>query len=463
MIGLAAMALAAVLGAATIWRYAGLRVLRPRWAAWLLAFGAGTAFGLGATSILWLLAASAAPSARLGVLAIEIGALGWMGFAIRREGAATDATTASAPRAPGVAVAAALLAVAVAAVVAQQAPGWQANPQGGWDAWSIWNLRAKFLAAPDGLAARAWSPLLSATHPEYPLLTAGAIGRAWGLGGGATPDAPIALSLLFFLSLLASTTGAIAAWRGPASGLLAGLALAGTPALSMQAVSQYADVPLAAYFAAAIGFAMLDRPLWAGVFAGMAAWTKDEGALFCAVLVAAFALLRRGGLARLAVGLAPAAAVYTAFKLLLAPHLSTHTGSGALARLFDVQRYSAVAAGAARDFWGLGLGWYHPILPLAVFAAALGLRKEAREQAWLCTAAAGLTLAGYLAFVTATPDNLQWQIDTALGRLFVQWWPLAVFAVMAWTRSPEETVVTAAPPEPAPASRKSARGKRAKP
>ena len=54
---------------------------------------------------------------------------------------------------------------------------WENNPQGNWDAWSIWNLRARFLAAGGIVAHRAWSPLLSSTHPEYPLLTSAFVAR----------------------------------------------------------------------------------------------------------------------------------------------------------------------------------------------------------------------------------------------------------------------------------------------
>src|SRR5437899_5932982 len=97
------------------------------------------------------------------------------------------------------------------------------------------------------------------------------------------PEAPIAASYLFFLALLALLTGGLAAYRGPSTGLLAGLALLGAPAVLREAASQYADVPMACYMAAAMTLALLDRPLLAGLFAGLGAWTKDEGVLFLGV------------------------------------------------------------------------------------------------------------------------------------------------------------------------------------
>ena len=61
--------------------------------------------------------------------------------------------------------------------------------------------------------------------------------------------------------------------------------LASTGAMVHEVASQYADVPLAAYLSGAVVFLLVDRPLWAGVLAGLAAWTKDEGAMFCALLL----------------------------------------------------------------------------------------------------------------------------------------------------------------------------------
>src|SRR4051812_12764848 len=44
-----------------------------------------------------------------------------------------------------------------------------ALPNGNWDAWSMWNTRAKFLASPTGWR-KAVSPALETIHPDYPLM-----------------------------------------------------------------------------------------------------------------------------------------------------------------------------------------------------------------------------------------------------------------------------------------------------
>ena len=59
-------------------------------------------------------------------------------------------------------------------------------PEGGWDAWMIWDLRARFLVrAPD--FRDAFSPqMLPWAHQDYPWLLPGAVTQLWrATGGGA--------------------------------------------------------------------------------------------------------------------------------------------------------------------------------------------------------------------------------------------------------------------------------------
>jgi hypothetical protein len=197
----------------------------------------------------------------------------------------------------------------------------------------------------------------------------------------------------------------------------------------------------------------VDKPLWAGLFAGMAAWTKDEGLLFCVVLLTLLAVFRRRDLPRALLGAVPGALVVAVFKLLLSPQVSALGSSGTFGRLVDAQRYLPVLEGLVSSFWNLGVGWFHPVLPLLVYAFAVGLRKDDRSQQWLWTALAAAVLAGYTFVMLTTPQDLAWQIGTALDRLLAQWWPLAVIAVMTWLRSAEEAMPAVAVPAAAPRTR----------
>jgi hypothetical protein len=159
----------------------------------------------------------------------------------------------------------------------------------------------------------------------------------------------------------------MAAWRSGPLGLLLGFSLVATPTLVHVVPDQYADIPLACYFTGALILAFLERPALAGLLAGLAAWTKDEGVLFVAVFLAAAAIFRRQQLLRMLAGAALGGAVAVFFKTVLArgdasllsaslPLLGQH--------LSDPGRYRQVIVAMGAEFKNMASGWYHPILPV---------------------------------------------------------------------------------------------------
>jgi hypothetical protein len=442
--GLVWVAEAILLGCLLINRFVGLSAVRPAWARWLLIFGAGAALGIGLTSVLFFLF-----STLLGMwaaaLGLEVAALAWAGYEPfrRRAPAPQPANEKRAPLLASIAAIGLLLALAMA--TGAIAMSWDANPQGDWDAWAIWNLRARFLVSGGALAQRAWSPILGAsTHAEYPLLLSSFVARCWAFSHSFSTVVPAATSYVFFLALIALVAGGMAALRGPALGLLAALVLASTPALLHQVPNQYADVPLACYFAGAIVFALLDRPILAGVLAGCAAWTKDEGVLFLfAFLAVTAAWKRRTALATLA-GAAPAGALVIIFKTWLArgnAGLLSTSLPGAGKRLADAGRYGATMAAFGREFAHMGVGWYHPILPVIALAMVLRFDRERRRDAAYCGALVGFLLIGNFGVYIVTNNDLAWQLQTSLNRVLLQIWPALVVAAFVGLREPKAAVV----------------------
>ena len=90
----------------------------------------------------------------------------------------------------------ALLALAVASSWL----GWARFPHGQWDAWSIWNLRARsiFRGAPDWPAL--FSPAIAWSNPDYPLLLPLTVARLWAYEGREGTAIPAMVAMLFFLS-----------------------------------------------------------------------------------------------------------------------------------------------------------------------------------------------------------------------------------------------------------------------
>ncbi len=389
MIGLIWVLEAILLGCLLVYRWTDLHSLRPAWAAWLLIFGAGAAGGIGVTSCLFFICGVLLGSP-LAALVLELSAVAWLAYEAFRRPLPSGQTSAGTQPPVALPWIAGGLLLAMGIATAAMAIAWDLNPHGNWDAWAIWNLRAKFLASPGGLAARAWSPVLAATsHPAYPLLVSSFVSRCWAFSHSLSQAVPVATSYGFFLALIALAAGGLTVLRGPTLGLLGALVLAATPSLLHEVPTQYADVPLACYFAAAMVFALLDRPVLTGIFAGLAAWTKDEGLLILIVVLVAIAVFRRRALLPALAGALPVAAMVAAFKLLLstggAPQLSTNPAAAGH-QLADVARLGTVATAFAREFVAIGAGWYHPVLPFIIIAVVLGFARERRRDLAFCGA-----------------------------------------------------------------------------
>jgi hypothetical protein len=476
--------------------------VQPRWAAILFHAALGTGVGMALTSVVFLLldvSEAATPAAIFGIDAAVIAVLSWQRFLWWRRFQSREKFQSSGTNRVSAGVGSAqddqtpsrfrwtwLLAVSFAASLliswirlVQMAA---ALPVGEWDAWALWNLRAKFLAGPGGAWRYAVSPLINNTHPDYPLLLSAFIARAWKAGGTVDTFAPMVTSLLFFAALIALLVSAVALLRGAASALLAGLVLLSATSLLDWAPAQYADIPLAFYFLAAIALIFLEASpaatsrwasrwtlLWAGLCAGFAAWTKNEGIaiLACSLIVfSAFTLWRsrtRADLIRsgwMLAGAAPGLFLTLWLKFSLAPAvdpLVTQGASSGLARLSDFSRYAQVAGEFFKDLLNLGSGVSHPLILLAILAVLLRWHSEERYR--LPSRIAGTVLAlvflSYCAVFLVTPYVLGWQLQSSFDRLILQIWPSALLVFFVQLRSVADTAPLAAPAKSA-ATRKAA-------
>ncbi len=253
----------------------------------ILLFSLGIGAGAGVASCLYFLTLlTAGPSftalsAAIGTaLAIALA----LGFFARRKGISLQ--WAEGPAVPWYLNTVFVLACLLAVIMFLGAVGF--NPHGEEGAWSIWNLRARFLFRAGAFWRDAFSSDLNWTHPDYPLLLPGLVALCWKLARQESTDAPIAIAFLFTLGtagVLATTLGAL---RGKAYALLAGTLLLGTASFVALSAALYGDVPLSFYILAALALLCLqDRyPVdWrfsalAGLMAGFAAWTRNEGIFF---------------------------------------------------------------------------------------------------------------------------------------------------------------------------------------
>ncbi len=319
------------------------------------------------------------------------------------------------------------------------------HPFGQWDAWAIWNQRARFLLVPGAAWRSAFSPELSWSHPEYPLLLPSSVARLWSWEGSETQLIPALISLVMMLC----GAGIVAFGAAMLSGLwpaaIAVVLLAATPEWAKMGASQYADVPLACYVVAALVLLRLSRSsgasrlaILAGLIAGFAAWTKSEGQLALLVIVASeiVGLMVSSGrrvaaasAARMLLGAALPFVALAIFRLAISPPIEilSSRGSDLVSRFSSIERFEAIG----KSFWVNRPGADFNLL-LVMTASAVLLSIGARELlASTALRTVVLLLAGYFVVLVITPYNLDQQLATATDRLLIQVWPSLLFAIFS--------------------------------
>ena len=333
-------------------------------------------------------------------------------------------------------------AAVIAMVVAWRA--YLAEPLGGWDAWTIWNLHARIMFR----AGTSWPELLNAsqlswTHPDYPRLLSASVARGWAWGGREPASVAALVSVGFAAATIGLLVGAVAKVRGRIAALGGGLVLLATPFFVTFAPNQHADIPLGSFMLGAVVLGILAhgmpraRGWWAlaGACAGFAAWTKNEGLLFAMVFAAIAGMqswrarswaIGASVLGGLAIALLPV--IY--FKLQLAPTNDLVSGplGPRLTQLFDPARHATILSSLWRDLRGFGEWRIGPWVALAWPFALWRWRPRPGGSVGMVLAVAGLMLAGYYGVYLLTPHTLAWHLDTSLVRLLLQLWPLAIFA-----------------------------------
>lgn len=348
------------------------------------------------------------------------------------------------------------------------------HPYGsGWDSFAIWNLHARFLYRGGIYWRDGFSPLIPWSHPDYPLLLPAAIAHFWTVMGSESPAVPAVIGLVFTFSTVGLLFSGLDILLSRTSALLGAMCLLSTPFFIDLGTWQYADVPLSFFMLATFvllhlhdasaeqGVESRSSLALAGLAAGFAAWTKNEGVLFLvAVLLTRMWLTSRRSspgrspisqIAPMLLAVAPLFALIAFFKRAIAPPGDLFSDPATmLHKLRDASRYWAVLKWYGREFLRFGEWWLVP-LPIVLLVLYFLMRRnlETREKETVRASALALilTLVGYFLIYLITPRDIYWHLRFSLNRLFLQLWPSAIFLFFVALRSKPLTI-QAGDPEP---------------
>jgi hypothetical protein len=336
-----------------------------------------------------------------------------------------------------------------------------AMPHGQWDAWAIWNLRARALLARPTDWATILSPEIGWSNPDYPLLVPLSVARLWAWSGGADTIVPGIVAMTFVASTVAGVITMVGSTRGWTAGLLSGAVLLVPQTYVYQGSCQCADVPLAFYMWLAVACVVVNHQLretdgWilvaiAGAAAGLAAWTKNEGAVLLVAIAVFLCTWHKESRLRAWLSFAGGAAVplvaWLWFKLFLSPpndQLTPGALAGVTGRLMDSSRWSIIVDRLTTMIpdWGGVTGGGLLMLGIVVVLTYGADRRSIVRSAYALTIVAGM-MAGYILAYAITWKPLTWHIDTSFHRLMTQVWPTLVWA--AFQLSGRETVTYSVP------------------
>jgi hypothetical protein len=345
--------------------------------------------------------------------------------------------------------------------------------EGDWDAWMIYNRTARFIYRGGKLWQDAFSSKIDPIfHADYPPLLALNIASIWDAVNKENRYVPLIQGPLFSIACVFTLTSVLASLKSYAQASLGLIFLWGTGYFVYEGGRQTADIPLAFFILVSIMFfyfyieeKKIVLLVLAGISAGLASWTKNEGILF--VFVSLFFLLIIAIRERSSIitsgyllGLALPLGAVTYFKLLVSPagksagqnifsllfnsllvsSPSGFTSQNTFSLLFDSTRHYTILDSFQNIFLHYGpqkISFFLPLLIIYVITVFSNEKPRMRYYGYSLGIIA-TQIVGYYFIYLITPNDLNWQIKFSLTRLLAQLYPSIIFTALYISRTPED-------------------------
>ncbi|MDP8212457.1 MAG: hypothetical protein P9X22_04080 [Candidatus Zapsychrus exili] len=168
-------------------------------------------------------------------------------------------------------------------------------PEGGWDAWTVWNFKSKTLLLGSENWQNIFDPVLWRTSPHYPLFLPFINVWGWSFTKNAPQITPILTSIIFSIMLIGLLFSTIKELVRTDSYLIPVISVLSLPVFIKLSTSQYSDL-LVGFYLLAIFYCLIivklknckNIALLAGIFIGFLSFTKSEGFVTSAIILLLF-------------------------------------------------------------------------------------------------------------------------------------------------------------------------------
>jgi len=307
------------------------------------------------------------------------------------------------------------------------------NPYGDWDAWSLWNFRASFLAA----SGEHWKDLYThSIQAKHPWLFPYWILFTWSWGGGITTATPCLNTFFLSLILPVLVICGLREWKVPFSlALLAGAWFISMPYFYYHGASQYPDIMITCFLTIGMIFIMRvinnteNGPSFfylLGLLMGFMLLTKDEGLIIYMLLLLTLCLSASGKTIywkRLFLPLAFILPFWIAQKIWMIP---APAGENQIyfGHLVNRYRYVYIVKYYLHMLFNKKMGNLF-FIPLMFFVSLFGKNLRNSYPKALIIFLAGFIIFFFLLYILVK-ENLPWRLWTTVYRLEYQIMPLSV-------------------------------------
>lgn len=313
------------------------------------------------------------------------------------------------------------------------------SPHGGIDAWAMVNFKARAIIRNPVY----WTDFFSThaapwSHMDYPLFLPTSVVSLWRVVGSETQLVPMILALTFYLCLLLFVVTMLTLSQSIRAGLFALLLIGSNQFFFLHSGSLFADLPLVVFITIALGLWLLQDVfkrqslmVLIMLFSGLAAWTKNEGMLFYAIMTGFFSYYMKIVRVKpftimtvLAISLFPV----LLFKILfpIQNDVVTIANSGLFfSNLIDIERHRVIIYSFVSEFVTFFDGNVYVALSLIVLFW-LGLLRTRLPYRRSYVLILFCQLAGYYGAYLWTPYNVSEHMDTSLLRLLYQLMPAII-------------------------------------